>query len=102
MPLSELVLENYRCFRDRQEVEFAPVTVVLGKNNSGKSVLTRAPLVIATGFDTTSSAPLDLDRLGPDAVDDFRELYFDHLTLRPVTIGLELDGPAPGRGRLSG
>ncbi|MDG4789086.1 AAA family ATPase [Micromonospora sp. WMMD1102] len=99
MPLRKLVLENYRCFRDRQEVELAPVTVVLGKNNSGKSVLTRAPLVLATGFDTSSSAPLDLDRLGPDAVDDFRELYHDHLTLRPITIGLELDGPA--RFRLS-
>ncbi|WP_422773835.1 DUF3696 domain-containing protein [Plantactinospora sp. WMMC1484] len=94
MPLRKLVLENYRCFRDRQEIEFAPVTVVLGKNNSGKSVLTRAPLVIATGFGTSSTAPLDLDRLGPDAVDDFRELYHDHLTLRPITVGLELDGPA--------
>ncbi|MEK8109782.1 AAA family ATPase [Micromonospora sp. M12] len=37
MPLSKIVLENYRCFRDRQEIELAPVTVVLGKNNSGKA-----------------------------------------------------------------
>ncbi|MFI7553844.1 AAA family ATPase [Micromonospora sediminimaris] len=88
MPLRKIVLENYRCFRDRQEIELAPVTVVLGKNNSGKSVLTRAPLVIATGFDTDSTAPLDLDRLGPDTVDDFRELFHDHLTGRPIKLGL--------------
>ncbi|MFI7427450.1 DUF3696 domain-containing protein [Micromonospora sp. NPDC049836] len=92
MPLRTLVLENYRCFRDRQEIELAPVTVVLGKNNSGKSVLTRAPLVIATGFNTTSTAPLDLDRLGPEVVDDFRELFHDHLTGRPISLGVVVDG----------
>ncbi|MFY1669208.1 AAA family ATPase [Plantactinospora sp. WMMB334] len=92
MPLRKLVLENYRCFRDRQEIELAPVTVVLGKNNSGKSVLTRAPLVIATGFDTTSELPLDLDRLGPDAVDDWADLHFGQNVYRPFTIGLSVDG----------
>ncbi|KAB1947571.1 DUF3696 domain-containing protein [Micromonospora sp. ALFpr18c] len=92
MPLRKIVLENYRCFRDRQEIELAPVTVVLGKNNSGKSVLTRAPLVIATGFNTSGTAPLDLDRLGPDTVDDFRELYHDHLTGRPIKLGLVVEG----------
>ncbi|MFJ6199313.1 DUF3696 domain-containing protein [Micromonospora sp. NPDC092111] len=94
MPLSKIVLENYRCFRDRQEIELAPVTVVLGKNNSGKSVLTRAPLVIATGFDTASTAPLDLDRLGPDIVDDFRELFHDHLTGRPIKLGVTVESKA--------
>ncbi|MFC4020360.1 AAA family ATPase [Micromonospora sp. GCM10011542] len=92
MPLRKITLENYRCFRDRQEIEMAPVTVVLGKNNSGKSVLTRAPLVIATGFGTTSAAPLDLDRLGPDTVDDFRELFHDHLTGRPIKLGVAVEG----------
>lgn len=93
MPIRRLLLENYRGFRNRQEIELAPITVVLGKNNSGKSALTRAPLVIATGFDTTSPSPLDLERLGPDAVDDLRDLYFDQRTIRPLTIGLTVDGP---------
>ncbi|MFY1696379.1 AAA family ATPase [Solwaraspora sp. WMMA2065] len=95
MPIRRLLLENYRGFRNRQEIELAPITVVLGKNNSGKSALTRAPLVIATGFDTTSPSPLDLERLGPDAVDDLRELYFDQLDVRPLTLGVTVDGPLP-------
>ncbi|MFY1634589.1 AAA family ATPase [Solwaraspora sp. WMMB335] len=95
MPIRRLLLENYRGFRNRQEIELAPITVVLGKNNSGKSALTRAPLVIATGFDTTSPSPLDLERLGPDAVDDLREFYHDQRTIQPLTIGLTLDGPVP-------
>ncbi|GAA0398845.1 hypothetical protein GCM10009541_47360 [Micromonospora gifhornensis] len=93
MPLRKIVLENYRCFRDRQEVELAPVTVVLGKNNSGKSVLTRAPLVIATGFDTSSTAPLDLDRLHPLPVDGFPDLIFEQSTHGRFTLGVETGGP---------
>ncbi|MET8199575.1 AAA family ATPase [Micromonospora taraxaci] len=95
MPLRKIVLENYRCFRDRQEVELAPVTVVLGKNNSGKSVLTRAPLVIATGFDTTSTAPLDLDRLVPQPVDGFPDLIFEQSPHGKFSLGFTVDGPSP-------
>ncbi|SIR90376.1 DUF3696 domain-containing protein [Micromonospora avicenniae] len=95
MPLRKIVLENYRCFRDRQEIELAPVTVVLGKNNSGKSVLTRAPLVIATGFGTTSTAPLDLDRLEPQPVDGFADLVFEQSPHGRFFLGFEVDGPTP-------
>jgi hypothetical protein len=95
MPLRKLVLENYRCFRDRQEIELAPVTVVLGKNNSGKSVLTRAPLVIGTGFNTTSTAPLDLDRLQPQPVDGFADLVFEQSPHGKFFLGFEVDGIEP-------
>jgi hypothetical protein len=92
MPLRKLTFANYRCFRDPQEIEFAPVTIVLGKNNSGKSVLTRLPLVISTGFDTDSTAPFDLERLGPDAVDSFRDLIFEQNVHGSIEIGVEVDG----------
>ncbi|GIF65229.1 hypothetical protein Ais01nite_32640 [Asanoa ishikariensis] len=95
MPLRKLTFANYRCFRDPQEIEFAPVTVVLGKNNSGKSVLTRLPVVISTGFDTDSTAPFDLERLGPDAVDSFRDLIFDQTVHGSIEIGIEVDGTSP-------
>ncbi|MET8261748.1 DUF3696 domain-containing protein [Micromonospora sp. NPDC005205] len=95
MPLSKIVLENYRCFRDRQEIELAPVTVVLGKNNSGKSVLTRAPMVIATGFGTTTTAPLDLDRLEPQPVDGFPDLIFEQSPHGKFFLGFDVDGPRP-------
>lgn len=51
-----------------------PVTLVLGRNNSGKSALVRAPLVLATGFRTDSPAPLDLDLLGEEIFDSFTDL----------------------------
>jgi putative AbiEii toxin of type IV toxin-antitoxin system/AAA ATPase-like protein len=95
VPIQKIILGNYRSFRERHEIDLAPITVVLGKNNSGKSMLTRAPLIMATGFGTGSTSPLDLERLGPDVVDDVRELYFGHNTVRPMTLGLDVDGPRP-------
>lgn len=67
MPLVRLGLENYRCFSTRQEIEIRPITVVLGKNNSGKSARVRSPLILAIGLANDSPLPLDLAQLGEDA-----------------------------------
>jgi predicted ATPase len=91
MPLRRLAVQNYRCFRDRQEIEIHPVTVILGKNNSGKSALVRAPLVFETGFDADTSAPLDLERLAVDPVDAFTDLIFEQRPHGSIGIGIDVD-----------
>lgn len=63
MPLERFSLENYRCFKQRQEVELGKITVVLGRNNSGKSAAVRALQVLSTGIRTESPYPLDLERV---------------------------------------
>lgn len=49
--------------------------MVLGKNNSGKSALTRLPLLLETGIRTGSTLPLDVDALGDDPP-DFLDLVY--------------------------
>ncbi|HEV2634289.1 MAG TPA: AAA family ATPase [Actinocrinis sp.] len=61
MWLTGMRLSNYRCFSDTQKIELKPITLVLGKNNSGKSALVRAPLVWSTGVQPNATVPLDLD-----------------------------------------
>ncbi|MFH9731319.1 DUF3696 domain-containing protein [Streptomyces sp. NPDC017260] len=61
MPLEQFFLENYRCFKERQAVELGKITVVLGRNNAGKSAVVRALPVLSTGIRTDSPYPLDLD-----------------------------------------
>jgi hypothetical protein len=89
MALERLALTNYRCFQERQEVEIRPITVVLGKNNSGKSALVRAPLVIATGMRGDSPVPLDLALLGEDAP-EFIDLVHKHIDHGSIDIELGL------------
>ncbi|GAB3653729.1 DUF3696 domain-containing protein [Actinocorallia lasiicapitis] len=93
MALERLSLENYRCFADRQEIELRPLTVVLGKNNSGKSALVRAPLVLSTGLWPKAEAgiPLDLYQLGDDPP-DFADLIYSGAAHRPIGLGMTFSG----------
>nr|WP_246497574.1 DUF3696 domain-containing protein [Sphaerisporangium rubeum] len=88
MPLVRLSVENYRCFSKRQELELPSITVVLGKNNSGKSALVRAPLVLSTGIRGESTLPLDLGMLGDDAP-EFVDLVHRRLEHGNVTLSYE-------------
>ena len=95
MSLRRIAVQNYRCFRDRQEMEIFPVTVVLGKNNSGKSALVRAPLIFSTGFDSETTAPLNLEAFGPDFVDGFPDLIFEQNPHGQIGVELEVVGRRP-------
>lgn len=106
MALVRMALTNYRCFAERQEIELRPVTVVLGRNNSGKSALVRAPLIISTGIDmgnefiptSSRTSPLDLDRF-PELVGNFVDLLHGH---RPHShLGVELECADPQKQLLS-
>ncbi|MDG4828136.1 AAA family ATPase [Solwaraspora sp. WMMD1047] len=96
MSIRRLIFGNYRSFREEHEIELAPVTIVLGKNNSGKSALVRVPLVVASGFNNSSPAPLDMARFGVGGVGTTRDLYFDQHTLRRLLrLGISVDGSRP-------
>jgi AAA ATPase-like protein/uncharacterized protein DUF3696 len=90
MALLRMAVENYRSFKNRQDIELRPITVVLGKNNSGKSALTRLPLILETGLHTESSTPLDLDMLGDDPP-EFLDLVYGRNVHRPLRLEIACD-----------
>jgi len=92
MALVNLSLRDYRCFAERQDVELRPITVVLGKNNSGKSALVRAPIILQTGIRNDHAIPLDLEQFGDDAP-DFIDLVHERLKVRNISVGLGMTGP---------
>lgn len=51
---------NYKAFEGAFEVELAPVTVVFGRNGSGKTALVRLPLAIAEALAGTGAPGLPL------------------------------------------
>jgi hypothetical protein len=69
-----MALGSYRGFAKRQAIELRPITVVLGRNNAGKSAIVRAPVVFGTGIHTDSREPLDVDQLSEDLLDSFTDL----------------------------
>lgn len=54
-------LKNIKSFLDSGKIEFAPLTIFVGKNSCGKSSLLRFPVVLAQSIVTGSSSPILFD-----------------------------------------
>ncbi len=61
MELHSFGFTNYKTFRERQKVEIKPLTILVGRNSSGKSVVARLPLLLANGLAGTADSPLSRD-----------------------------------------
>lgn len=44
--IEEIIFSNYKIFKEKQSLKLKPITVLLGKNNSGKSAIAKLPLMV--------------------------------------------------------
>ena len=75
--MQQLTLENFRVFGTKATFDLAPVTVLTGKNNSGKSSLIKALLVLADYLqeqDDHTVLRLDGPRAGKHKITSFKSL----------------------------
>ena len=63
--LKHLILENFKAFRERTVIDFAPITLIYGKNSSGKSSIIQSLLLLRQ---SQQNARAELDFVG-DLVD---------------------------------
>lgn len=49
--IQKIEFENYKGFKDPQEIEIKPITLLIGKNSSGKSSICKLIPILAEGFD---------------------------------------------------
>ena len=61
MHLTHLSVERYKCFAQREDLEIRPLTLLIGRNSSGKSVLARLPLLLRHALSGRGVAPLDFE-----------------------------------------
>ena len=71
--LKELKISNFRCFDDEVTVRFAPITVLIGKNNSGKSSIIKFLLMLQQSLSEDSTRFFN-SRGGKANLGDFRSL----------------------------
>ncbi len=77
MKLQRFAVECYKGFADRTEVELAPLTILVGPNNSGKSALAQAIQLLAGGLlltDSDDPEPLPLASGGIRHGETFEDL----------------------------
>ena len=89
MLLTAILFSRYRAFLGHTRFEVAPLTVVIGKNGAGKSVLTRLPLLLASGLSSQAEGPLDLEAGEVTHGARFEDLINQRSAL-PFSLGAEI------------
>lgn len=89
MRLSALICSRYRAFKERHRIELSPITIIIGKNGSGKSIISRLPLLLAGAISENADGPLDISAGGIDHANSFQDLVNLRGSL-PFTLGAEI------------
>jgi hypothetical protein len=91
MRISALSWSRYRSFRDRQRVKIPPITLIIGRNGSGKSVISRLLVLLASGIARDAADPLNLVAGGVEHAATYQDIVYQKGRL-PFSLGLEVQG----------
>ncbi|MDA7513596.1 ATP-binding protein, partial [Akkermansiaceae bacterium] len=92
MPVTKVIIENFKGIRDQVEIPIRPITLLFGGNSAGKSTILHALLYFREILENQN---VDADVVtggGQDiSLGGFRELVHEHNENSRVTLGVELD-----------
>ncbi len=102
MALTRLRLREFKCFADSGDVPLAPLTVIFGRNNTGKSSILQSLLILAQTLESPEYGPR-LDLRGPHyPAGSYRDIVHQHRTKQNVEMGFDVDyGGAKGPATIS-
>jgi hypothetical protein len=85
--LTGLSFENYKAFAQREALDLRPLTVLIGRNSSGKSAIARLPLMLARALSERAQSPVDLDIEGVDFGGSFVDLIHNRTPHGSIGLG---------------
>ncbi len=74
--INKIKFKNYKLFKGWQTLELKPITLLIGKNNSGKSAVLKLPTLIENALSGKFQAPLLLTNNGIELGGEFRDLVY--------------------------
>jgi predicted ATPase len=89
--IKRLTFNNYKPFRDHQELDLKPMTVLIGKNSSGKSAVTKLAILIENSLNGDSPVPLLLANDYVDLGAEFKDLVFGRARTGVVEFGMQAE-----------
>jgi predicted ATPase len=78
--MQKITFENYKAFKNKQELELKPITILLGKNSSGKSAITKLPSMIENSLKGEFPEPLQFVNDDVELGAEFRDLMHGRKT----------------------
>jgi predicted ATP-binding protein involved in virulence len=72
--INKIFFKNYKSFKDQQELELKPITILIGKNSSGKSAVAKLPTLIEGSLSGRFEDPLLTTNSEVELGAEFRDL----------------------------
>lgn len=91
MRISKLSLTNFRSFKEKQTIEFAPVTLLFGPNSVGKSSVLMALFYLQQLLTKKITSPNQISAIKGKYIDGFFALVNGKDLEKDITITVELD-----------
>lgn len=74
--INQIHFRNYKSFKDLQKLEIKPLTILIGKNSSGKSAVAKLPTIIEGSLSGKFEEPLLVVNEGVELGAEFRDLVY--------------------------
>ena len=86
--INRISFKNYKPFKEEFELELRPMTILIGKNNSGKSAVAKLPTLIENSLSGTFDEPIRLNNNDVELGAEFRDLVYGK-NLSQLTLKME-------------
>jgi predicted ATPase len=87
--IEKITFKNYKSFKDEQTLELRPITILIGKNNSGKSAVAKLPTLIEGSLSGEFSDPFSISNNGISLGGDFIDLFHGKVAVDKIKFGIE-------------
>ena len=74
--INRITFKNYKSFKDEQSLDIKPITILFGKNSSGKSAVAKLPTLIEGSLSGAFYDPLLIKNDGVELGAEFRDLVY--------------------------
>lgn len=95
--IQQVTFESYKVFKDKQTLELKPITILIGKNSSGKSAILRLLTMLAKSIASNNDSltksknePLVYHCEEYDFAGNFKDLIYKKLDPRPIKLNFSL------------
>jgi len=89
--INKISFKNYKLFKKEQIIIIKPITVLIGKNNTGKSAILKLPTLISGSLSGDFEEPLRLTNDGIRIGVNYSDLVFDKRTIVPLELKLKYE-----------
>ena len=90
--INEIKFKNYKLFKNEQILKLKPITILIGKNSSGKSAIAKLLILLSESLSGKFSTPLKWENeVGKDKISlgtDFKDLVYNRNSINALSFDI--------------